>query len=80
MKQSTHDTLLREASFGAVLAHRAEMEPDETVFTFLSDNGQDAEEVTYLQLHMRAQAIASALLESRKPGGHTLLLFPPGLD
>lgn len=80
MNQSAHDILLREASFGAILAHRAEMEPDETVFTFLSDDGQQVEDVTYRELHMRAQTIAGALLESHQPGSHTLLLFPPGLD
>ncbi|HET8956360.1 MAG TPA: fatty acyl-AMP ligase [Solirubrobacterales bacterium] len=76
----TTATQLERVGFGTMLAQRAADDPDFTVFTFLSDDGEQAEEVTFGQLNRRAQTIAAGLAERQRPGRRTLLLFPPGLD
>jgi acyl-CoA synthetase (AMP-forming)/AMP-acid ligase II len=67
-------------SYGAVLATRAESQPDDLVFTFVNDGDQDDSTLTFAELHRRAQTIAALLLERVPIGGRALLLFPPGLD
>ncbi|HEX8742795.1 MAG TPA: fatty acyl-AMP ligase [Thermoleophilaceae bacterium] len=63
-----------------MLASRAEETPDRLAFTYSSDGVTDSDRVTYGELHRRAQAIASRLLDAAAPGSHALLLFEPGLD
>lgn len=67
-------------SFGAALARRAALQPDEAVFRFLHEGDQEDEVLTFADLHRRAQAIAALLVEKVPAGGRVLLLFPPGLD
>ncbi|HVW47403.1 MAG TPA: fatty acyl-AMP ligase [Solirubrobacterales bacterium] len=67
-------------SFGGILATLAERRPEAPAFTFLGDDLDQVEEVTYGGLHRRAQSIAAALVERCAPGDRVLLLFPPGLD
>ncbi|HZO05918.1 MAG TPA: fatty acyl-AMP ligase [Solirubrobacterales bacterium] len=66
--------------FGATLAARAESEPELNLFTCLSDDLTEAEEVSAAEAHRRAQTIAAGLRERQEVGSRTLLLFPPGLD
>ncbi|HEX5608554.1 MAG TPA: fatty acyl-AMP ligase [Solirubrobacterales bacterium] len=75
----TSSAALRE-SFGAALARRAALQPEEPVFTYLEDDGKEGETLTFADLHRRAQAIAARLVEEVPAGGRALLLFPPGLD
>lgn len=72
-------TRAKARTFGDILAGRAESTPDQLAFTFVHE-GEDDEEVTYLEVHGRAQAVAAGLLDAVKPGSRALLLFAPGLD
>jgi acyl-CoA synthetase (AMP-forming)/AMP-acid ligase II len=67
-------------TLGATLDWRAENTPDRLAFTYSSDGERDADRVTYLELHRRAQAVAGRLLDVVPTGSHALLLFEPGLD
>jgi acyl-CoA synthetase (AMP-forming)/AMP-acid ligase II len=66
-------------SFGETLAMRAAETPDQVVFTLLED-GQEDETVTFLDLHRKAQNVASLLREQMPESGSAMLLFPPGID
>lgn len=67
-------------TLGEILADRAEASPDLLAFTFSRDGEHGVERLTYLELHLRAQRIASRLLAVVPPGSHALLLFEPGLE
>lgn len=67
-------------TLGEILAERAEHTPERLAFTFSRDGEREPERLSYLGLHMRAQRIASHLLDAVPAGSHALLLFEPGLD
>ncbi|WP_434300845.1 amino acid adenylation domain-containing protein [Corallococcus exiguus] len=62
-----------------LLLGRAETKPDERLYTFLEEDGPDAE-LTYRGLDARARRIAVALQESTPAGERAVLLYPPGLE
>ena len=67
-------------TLGEILAERADRSPDRLAFTFSRDGEHDLERLTYSELHLRAQRVASHLLDAVPSGAHALLLFEPGLD
>jgi acyl-CoA synthetase (AMP-forming)/AMP-acid ligase II len=63
-----------------LLSYRAQMQADQTLFTFLRGGETETGHLTYADLHMQAQAIATTLQSIAKPGERALLLFQPGLE
>jgi acyl-CoA synthetase (AMP-forming)/AMP-acid ligase II len=68
------------SSLVALLARRAETQPDERAYLFLSDRGDEEAALTFRQLHEAAQAVAGRLSETVRPGNRALLVFPPGVE
>jgi 8-amino-7-oxononanoate synthase len=63
-----------------LLEHRAERQPDELVFRFVSGDGAEDGTLTFAELRQRARAIGTALASVAAPGERVVLLVPPGLD
>jgi acyl-CoA synthetase (AMP-forming)/AMP-acid ligase II len=81
--QMTSQELFSAASTLAVqdiLALRAWIHPDKTIFTFLDELGKESDHVTYLQLLLKARAIAEQLKLISSPGDRIALFFPQGLE
>jgi acyl-CoA synthetase (AMP-forming)/AMP-acid ligase II len=68
------------SSLVTLLAHRAESQPDDRAYLFLSDRGTEEAALTFSQLHDAAQALAARLTKIAKPGDRAILVFPPGLE
>jgi acyl-CoA synthetase (AMP-forming)/AMP-acid ligase II len=68
------------SSLVTLLAHRAESQPDDRAYIFLSDRGTEETVLTFRQLHVAAQALAARLTKIAKPGDRAILVFPPGLE
>jgi acyl-CoA synthetase (AMP-forming)/AMP-acid ligase II len=68
------------SSLVTLLAHRAESQPDDRAYIFLSDRGTEEAVLTFRQLHVAAQALAARLTKIAKPGDRAILVFPPGLE
>ena len=67
-------------SFAHILQDRARQLPDALAFRFLLD-GDQAQEVTYAELDLRARTVAAAILtEAQGSPRPALLLYEPGLD
>ncbi len=72
---------LNEASSVIDLARwQVQHNPDQIAFTFLPDGEDEAYDLTYRELDLRARALAAALQKYGKPGERALLLYPSGLD
>src|SRR3954462_9282795 len=63
-----------------LLARRAESQPDERAYVFLSDRGAEEAVLSFRQLHDAANALAAQLSSIARPGERALLVFPPGLE
>uniref|UniRef100_A0A673HQ79 Disco-interacting protein 2 homolog C-like n=1 Tax=Sinocyclocheilus rhinocerous TaxID=307959 RepID=A0A673HQ79_9TELE len=65
-----------------VLQWRAQTTPDHVLFTLLSSRGAVLSSLTCLQLHKRAEKIATMLMERGhlQDGDHVALVYPPGID
>ncbi|GLK76851.1 acyl-CoA synthetase [Methylopila jiangsuensis] len=63
-----------------VLALRAWLTPEKTLFTFLGDDGEETGGLTYRELWSRCEAVAASLALSSRPGDRIMLFYPPGLD
>jgi acyl-CoA synthetase (AMP-forming)/AMP-acid ligase II len=63
-----------------LLAKRAESQPDERAYIFLSDRGAEEAVLSFRQLHDAANALAARLSGIARPGQRALLVFPPGLE
>ncbi len=63
-----------------LLELRAETQPDEIVYNYLSDDGTIERRVTYGQLFDDAQRVATLVLNHVSPGDRAILLFGSGLD
>jgi acyl-CoA synthetase (AMP-forming)/AMP-acid ligase II len=68
------------SSLVTLLAHRAESQPDDRAYLFLSDRGAEEAALTFRELHDAAQALAARLTKIAKPGDRAILVFPPGLE
>jgi acyl-CoA synthetase (AMP-forming)/AMP-acid ligase II len=68
------------SSLVTLLAHRAESQPDDRAYIFLSDRGTEEAVLTFCQLHDAARALAARLTNVAKPGDRAILVFPPGLE
>ena len=67
-------------TLGQILATRAQDSPDALAFRFSRDGIHAVEDLSYAEVHARAQWIAGQLLAEVPAGSHALLLFGPGLD
>jgi acyl-CoA synthetase (AMP-forming)/AMP-acid ligase II len=65
---------------GQILATRAQDSADALAFRFSRDGIHAVEDLSYAEVHARAQRIAAHLLDKAPVGSHALLLFGPGLD
>src|SRR5215218_1121517 len=63
-----------------LLAKRAESQPDDRAYIFLSDRGAEEAVLTFRELHAAAHALAARLSDVARPGERALLVFPPGLE
>lgn len=63
-----------------LLRYRAEKQPDDVLYTFLSDQQNQVEKRTYKQLDQVAKLIACHLQKLNIKGGRALLLYPSGLS
>jgi len=63
-----------------VLRWRAEHQPQRWAYTYLRDGEEDAADITYGELDLRARAIAAAVQQRARPGDRALLLYPSGWE
>src|SRR5512140_3723283 len=64
-----------------IIHERTHYQPNQAVYTLLSDGETEAGSLTYGELDQRARSIAVLLQNSlNKPGERVLLLYPPGLE
>lgn len=63
-----------------LLEWRAERQPSQTAFTFLSSGGANESQLTYAELDRKARRIAAELGERSAAGSRVLLLYPSGLE
>jgi len=68
------------SSLVALLARRAESQPDDPAYIFLSDRGAEEAKLTFRQLHDASLALAARLAGIARPGDRAILVFPPGLE
>jgi acyl-CoA synthetase (AMP-forming)/AMP-acid ligase II len=62
----------------SLLRTRAEQQPDDVAYAFVSDGGE--EQVTYAELDKRARAVGRLLGDLHVVGQPVLLVYPPGID
>ncbi|XP_067218089.1 disco-interacting protein 2 homolog C isoform X1 [Chanodichthys erythropterus] len=65
-----------------VLQWRAQTTPDHILYTLINSRGAVGSSLTCLQLHKKAEKIATLLYErgQLRDGDHVALVYPPGLD
>ncbi|MFZ0751680.1 MAG: amino acid adenylation domain-containing protein, partial [Pyrinomonadaceae bacterium] len=63
-----------------LLQRRAQQQPLEKAYTFLSDGESEEITLTYEQVDRRARAVAARLQSMNACGERVLLLYPPGLE
>jgi acyl-CoA synthetase (AMP-forming)/AMP-acid ligase II len=68
------------SSLVTLLARRAESQPDERAYIFLSDRGAEEAVITFRELHDAARSLAERLSGIARPGDRAILVFPPGLE
>ena len=68
------------SSLVTLLAKRAETQPNERAYIFLSDRGAEEAVLTFRGLYDAAQALAARLTRITGPGDRAILVFPPGLE
>lgn len=68
------------ATLVELLAYRAERQPDDVVFRFVSGDGAEDGRLTFGELRRRALDIAAGLRAYADPGDRVVLLVPPGLE
>src|SRR3984957_11435851 len=68
------------SSLVALLARRAESQPDDPAYIFLGDRGAEEATLTFRQLHDASLALAARLAAIARPGDRAILVFPPGLE
>jgi acyl-CoA synthetase (AMP-forming)/AMP-acid ligase II len=68
------------SSLVTLLAARADSQPDERAYIFLSDRGAEEAVITFRELDDAARALAARLTKVAQPGDRVILVFPPGLE
>lgn len=63
-----------------ILRRRAAEQPQDRVYVFVNDKGEEEAALTYAEFHARSEAVAVRLATQAKRGDRALLLFPAGLD
>ncbi|MBA2682743.1 MAG: AMP-binding protein, partial [Ktedonobacteraceae bacterium] len=63
-----------------LLRWRANEQPEQSIYTFLTDGEKQEESYTFAELDKRARIIGASLQERTQPGGRVLLIYPSGLD
>jgi acyl-CoA synthetase (AMP-forming)/AMP-acid ligase II len=63
-----------------LLSYRANIQPQQTAYTFLMDGETEVVSISYQGLEEQAKAIATYLQSCFAPGDRVLLLYQPGLD
>lgn len=80
-KKSSHPLNKKYETLIDVLQERIIHQPEQTVYTFLSDGETEDGSLTYRELDQQARAIAALLQKNiKRPGERVLLLYPPGLE
>lgn len=67
-------------SLVALLERRAQTQPDDRAYLFLSDRGEEEAVLSFRRLHEAALATAGQLSERVRAGDRALLVFPPGVE
>jgi len=76
-------TALTEASIPAVLADRAEKQPDDIAYTFVDYEADPAgvtDSLTWSEVHERVQIVAGKLATIGSPGDRAVILAPQSLE
>jgi acyl-CoA synthetase (AMP-forming)/AMP-acid ligase II len=68
------------SSLVTLLARRAESQPNERAYVFLSDRGEEEADLTFDEFQNASLAVASRLTKIARPGDRAVLAFPPGLE
>jgi acyl-CoA synthetase (AMP-forming)/AMP-acid ligase II len=63
-----------------LLRRRADEQPDDRAYVFLSERGIEQDALTFAELQAAAQTLAVRLAKEGERGSRALLLFPPGLE
>jgi acyl-CoA synthetase (AMP-forming)/AMP-acid ligase II len=71
-EQNMHETLV------GVVRTRAQFQPTENAYTYLTDDGEVA--LTYSELDRRARAVAAAIQRCAPVGARALLVYPAGVE
>ena len=72
-----------EATIPAVLADRAQQQPDDIAYTFVdyeADPAGVSESLTWSEIHERVQVVAAKLATLGSPGDRAVILAPQGLE
>jgi long chain fatty acid CoA FadD26 len=72
-----------EATIPAVLADRAQQQPDDIAYTFIDyedDPAGTSESLTWSEVHDRVQVVAAKLATLGSPGDRAVILAPQGLE
>jgi acyl-CoA synthetase (AMP-forming)/AMP-acid ligase II len=71
--------VVRPVTMAGLLRFYARTRPDDSAFVFLGEDNAELEELSYADLHGRAEAEAVRLAGYARPGDRAMLLFPSGL-
>ena len=63
-----------------LLLWRADQQPEQQVYSFLSDGEIEKDHLTFAGLDQQARSIAASLQGDIKPGERALLIYPSGLE
>jgi acyl-CoA synthetase (AMP-forming)/AMP-acid ligase II len=61
-----------------LLRYRADEQPSDRAYVFLSERGVEQDALTFAELQVAAQTLAVRLAREGDRGSRALLLFPPG--
>jgi 8-amino-7-oxononanoate synthase len=78
--RTTHVPAAAARSLVDLLRHRAEAQPDRTVYTYLVDGEEQAAAIDHATLDRRARALAAVLQARTRPGDRVVLATPPGIQ
>ncbi|MFA5951026.1 MAG: fatty acyl-AMP ligase [Hyphomicrobium sp.] len=73
-------SVLGELPVHGSLSLRAWMHPDRRLFTFLNEQGEETDTLSYMELWRRARGVADHLSQRYPAGERVMLFFPQGLE